>query len=272
MINRPVNDVFDWLLWPLQGLSTTWQVILLGLPTAVLALLVYRYASNQAAILAAKEKIAAYLLELRLYPDDLRLILRAQGQVFRHVLKYMGHALLPMTVMIVPLTLIIIQVETRYAFRGLKPGESAILSSVMLDGNWPATALKTALALPVGLFQETPVLRINSTHEVHWRLRAEQYGEYRVKIILGEKHFDRRVLVGQSNGKISPSVYRANDIRTLLYPAEPALKEEAEVVAIHLSYPRVRTVFLGLSSASWILFGASLFFGFALRRLFGVTF
>jgi hypothetical protein len=200
------------------------------------------------------------------------LILRAQGQVFRHVLKYMGHALLPMTVMIVPLTLIIIQVETRYAFRSLKPGESAILSSVMLNGNWPATALKTALALPVGLFQETPVLRINSTHEVHWRLRAEQYGEYRVKIILGEKHFDRRVLVGQSNGKISPSVYRANDIRTLLYPAEPALKEEAEVVAIHLSYPRDRTVFLGLSSASWILFGASLFFGFALRRLFGVTF
>jgi hypothetical protein len=39
-----------------------------------------------------------------------------------------------------------------------------------------------------------------------------------------------------------------------------------------MTYPRSRGVFAGLSSASWILFGATLVLGFALRRAFGVTF
>ncbi len=79
-------------------------------------------------------------------------------------------------------------------------------------------------------------------------------------------------MVDGSGPKISPAVYRSNDLNALLYPAEALLANDLPVRAIHLSYPRARSTFLGLSSASWIFFAASIVFGFAQRGVFGVTF
>ena len=127
-INSWLNLAFDVLLLPLHGTPTSFQVIILAVPTAVLALLAYRFTSNQAGIATAKQKIAAYLLELRLYGDDLRVMFAAQGQVFWHIFVYMAHALRPMAVMMLPILLIMIQVESRYAFRSFEPGEQRLSS------------------------------------------------------------------------------------------------------------------------------------------------
>jgi hypothetical protein len=121
-INRTVNTVFDAWLWPFQGLSATWQIIITALPVTVFALLVFRFASNQDGINAVKNKIKAYLLELWLYKDDLGILFRAQGQVIRYSAIYLRYALVPLLIMIVPLALVIVQLESLYAFRGLDPG------------------------------------------------------------------------------------------------------------------------------------------------------
>ena len=52
-------------------------------PGALFALAIYKAISNQAAIRDAKDKIIAHLLELRLFRDDLRVLLRAEGRRVR---------------------------------------------------------------------------------------------------------------------------------------------------------------------------------------------
>ena len=99
-VNAVLNTLFDVLFWPVHALPAEWQVAVLALPGAALALGIYKVASNQAAIRDAKSKIVAHLLELRLFRDDLRVLLRAEGKVFTSIGRYLGHSLLPMALML----------------------------------------------------------------------------------------------------------------------------------------------------------------------------
>ena len=271
IVNNLFNVAFDVLLWPVGWLSPAWQISALALPAAIFALLVFRYTSNQAGIERAKDRVKGHLLELWLYRDDLWVTLRALGNVLRYNMTYLRHALAPMAVMLVPFVLMLVQIESRFAFRSLHAGESVILR-LYVDGEGPVSAVPTALRLPEGLEQETPALRIDETGEIVWRLGARRPGEYELGIQVGDAQIARRVVVDGSGPRISPIVYRSNDLNALLYPAEPLLASDLPVRAIHLDYPRARSTFLGLSSASWIFFAASMVFGFALRGVLGVTF
>ena len=270
-INGVLNAVFDTLLWPFQGLPALWQVLVLAIPTTMVALLAFRYTSNQDGIRAVKNRIKANLLELRLYKDDFRVTMAAQGRILRNSLTYMRYGLVPMAVMILPFVLILIQVESRYAFRCLHAGESTILS-IIVESETPVSALPVELVLPPGLSRETPALRIDSTAEIFWRLRADGPGDYPVTIRLGNEGVNKRVVVAEEGQKISPFIFRSNDIQALAYPMEPHLDAETIVSEIGIEYPRNLVEFGGLSSASWALFGMCLVLGLLLRRFFKVTF
>ena len=54
-----------------------------SLLTALLMLFVFQLTSNQAGIRRAKDRIKAHLLELRLFKDNMRVTLWAQGGILR---------------------------------------------------------------------------------------------------------------------------------------------------------------------------------------------
>jgi hypothetical protein len=270
-INRTVNTIFDAWLWPFQSLSATWQIIVTAVPVTVFALLVFRFASNQEGINAVKNKIKAYLLELWLYKDDLGILFRAQGQVFRYSFIYLRYALVPLLIMIVPLALVIVQLESLYAFRGLHPGESAILAVTVAETK-NLDEIDADLFLPEGLVQETPPLRIDASRQVFWRIRGETPGRHTAVIRSGELKITKQVVVGESDIRLASVIYRDGDWRMLGYPAEQPINAGAGVLAVELPYMRGRGEFAGLSSASWLLMFATLVLGFALRGFFGVTF
>ena len=269
-INRTANTVFDLWLWPFQSLSPTWQIFFTALPVTVVALLIFRYASNQEGITEAKNKIKAYLLELWLYKDDIGILFRAQGKVFRYSLIYLRYSLVPMAIMIVPFALVIIQLESQLAFRGIESGGSAILS-VTVDSETPVSRLSAGLSLSPGLIQDTPPLRVDDTSQVFWRISAVEPGRHVIGIRIGAHEITRQFAVGVV-GKLWPVAYRAGDWRVLGSPAEAALPNDSGIESTEVSYARARAEFLGLSSASWLLLGFSMIFGFALRGIFGVTF
>jgi len=271
VINGFFNILFDGLLWPVQMFPHWLQLLWLSLPGAVLALLVFRYTSDQEGIERARDRIKAHLLELRLYRDDLRVSLRAQGSILRHNLTYLRHALVPMAVMIVPFVGMIIQIESRFAYRSLNPGESAILTA-QADRSGPVSRLEPELVLPQAIEQETPALRIDETGQILWRLMARAPGVYPIRIRIGKHEVSKRVAVGSAATRVSPAVYRADDPEALAFPAESPLVSDSIIRSIEIDYPTTRKRVFGLSSASWIFCGASLVFGFALRGLFGVTF
>jgi hypothetical protein len=265
-------DLWFALLAPLPALA---QIGATALPVTVFALLVFRWVSNQAGIRRAKERIKAHLLELWLYKDDPLVLLGAQGRVLWNSFVYLGHSLLPLLVMIGPVALVLVQLESRFAWRALAPGEPVLMVLTLAD---PAAVGSVAGEFEGdgGVRAETPALRVPDRGQVFWRLHVAAEGEAVARIAVGEVTVERRIVAGTGAGggtvALAPVVYRADDWRILGFPADAPLPAAAAVESIEVAYPRARGEFLGLSSASWLLFGATLVLGFALRGAFGVTF
>jgi hypothetical protein len=242
-INSIVNSVFDAWLWPVRALPPLMQVCFIALPLTVFALLVFRYASNQAGISGAKNRIKAYL----------------------------GYSLVPMAVMIVPVALVVIQIESRFAYRPVHPGESVIVT-VTMQAATPVSKLDASLSPASAVAVETPALRLDDTAQILWRIRPDEPGAHALRLRTGAAEAKALVLAATPGAPIANAVYRANDWRTLVYPAGLPLSADSAVNSIEVGYPRARGAFLGLSSASWTLLAASLVMAYALRGWFGVTF
>ena len=102
-INAALTGCFDLLLWPFAWAPVWLQLAVMAVPATAVMLVVFRFCSNQAALDAAKDKIKAYLLELWLYRDDLRVSLLAKGRLVLWNLRYLRHLLVPITVASVPI-------------------------------------------------------------------------------------------------------------------------------------------------------------------------
>jgi hypothetical protein len=269
-VSTVLNAPFNALFWLVQWLPAEWQVVVLAVPGAMFALAIYKLVSNQAAIRDAKDKMVAYLLELRLFRDDLVVLLRAQGRVFANIGRYLGHSLLPMLVMLPVFLLMLIQIESRFAFRGLAPDEQALVT-VGITSDRPVSHLRANLDADAGLRVATPALRADSSGEIYWRVRAVSPGLHNLKLRVGAEQADRIVNVDGAGGAMTMA-YRASDMRTLLYPRAAALPSNGAVSTLAIDYPRARGEFAGLSSTSWLFFAMVMLFAFALRRVFDVSF
>ena len=268
-VSTVLNAPFNALFWLVHWLPPAWQVIVLALPGALFALWVYKMISNQAAIRDAKDKIIAHLLELRLFRDDIRVLLGAQGRVFASIGRYLGHSLLPMVVMLPIFLLLLIQIESRFAFRGLAADEQALVT-VGVSSNGPVSRLPATLDATDGMRVATPALRADSSGEIYWRVHAVTPGPHNLKLRIGGEQADR-IVSGEGSGAMTMA-YRASDLRTLLYPRAAALPSDGPLETLAIDYPRARGEFAGLSSTSWLFFGMVMVFAFALRRLFDVSF
>ena len=143
-VNALLNGLFDVLLYPFRSLDAWWGMIVVSLLTGLLMLAVFRVTSNQAGIRAAKDRIKAHLLEMRLFKDNFRVSLGAQRQIMTANLKYLGYSAKPLLVMIVPLVLILIQLNFWFGYEPLAVGEPAIVKVRLAAGVDP---LKTELSL-----------------------------------------------------------------------------------------------------------------------------
>ena len=270
VVSTVLNAPFNALFWLVHWLPPEWQVAVLALPGALFALAVYKLVSRQEAIRDAKEKIIAHLLELRLFRDDMRVLLRAEGRVFLNIGRYLGHSLLPMAVMLPVFLLLLIQIESRFAFRGLAPDEQ-VLVTVGVASDRPVSRVPVSINAGDGLRVATPALRADTTSEIYWRIRAVSAGLHDLKLSVGGEQAQRTVKADAAGGAMTMA-YRASDIRTLLYPLAASLPSNGPLATVAIDYPRARGEFAGLSSTSWIFFGMVMVFAFALRRLFDVSF
>jgi hypothetical protein len=253
-------------------LDPIWQGILWGIPVGVIALLIYRFASNQADITRTKNGIKANLLALRLFRDDLGVVLRTQGKIFRLVGRYLRLGLLPLAILLIPVVLLLIQIESRFAYQTLTVGNPALLAATVDDSLQPTSA-DAGIATSQGLRVETPALRLDSEKRILWRISPVEPGEHSVSVRVGDREVVRPVWVGAPRPELlMPSIYRSGDIRSFGNPGEEAIDAESSLAALSVEYGPSDDLFAGLSPASWAMFISSLVFGFALRRPLGVVF
>jgi len=270
ILNTILNTIFRWLLYPFETLSPWVGLVVTAALTSVFMLWVFRLTSNQAGLSAAKRRIHAGLFEMRLYQDDLRALFAAQREVLRFNLTYLRHTLKPFAWLILPVVLILVQLDLRYGYKSLEPGQAALVRVRFAESIAFAPG-ELRLEVPEGLRVETRPLRIPHEQEVDWRIRAEEVGAYRISVVAGEESFVKEVLVGP---RLVPRSPRRGSgwLDALLYPSEPAFAGDASVRSIEITYREERFTLWGFRM-HWMVpfFVLSVAIAFALRKPFKVV-
>lgn len=246
-------------------------MIFISFLTALFMLFIFRFTSNQEGIRKVKNKIKAHLFELRLFKDSFVLSFKAQGNILRYNLKYISYSAKPMLIMIIPLILILIQLNLWFGYQSLFPGERAILK-VKLKENSSLLDLDISIESSPGYVIETPPLRIEEEREIDWRLRAGKKGVHDLVLILKGQKFKKKMAVAQEPlSKVSPTKVRGNLLAEVLNPGEAPLPSDSTLEAIEIVYPSKNMNFFGWQ-IHWLIvyFALSIIFGFALKGLFRV--
>lgn len=249
-----VERVFDVVMVPLSRLGPAWAMAVLSLAAGFLMVGVYSVASNQAGIRRVKNRMKGHFLELRLFRDDLHAVLRAQRRILRHNLSYMGYALKPLAVMIIPILLLLSQMNGWFAERPLRPGETSIVTAEL--ARWDAAAARSlVLEAPEGIRVETPGVCIPERNEVVWRIRADAPGLHEVRITGDAGECVALVAVGNAMARTTP--VRASG--------------ESLIKSARIDYEPTKTPCLWWRT-NWLVlfFVESIVFGLMARRVFHV--
>jgi hypothetical protein len=271
IFNSVFGKIFDALFYPFRSMSPWIGMIVVSFLTGLLMLFVFKWTSNQKGIQQVKNKIKAHLLELRLYKDSLSLSLRAQGNILRCNLKYIGFSTKPMLVMILPLILIIIQLNFWFGYESLTPNQSALLKIKLKDNQNPLDFPIDIQTSP-GLEIESLPLRIEEASEINWRFSAKEEGLQQIAFVIKGETVTKKVSVAQRPlSKVSPMKPGKSFLKQVMYPTEAPIKGHLPIKAIEIQYLTKGMSFLGWR-IHWLIayFVLSIIFGFSFKGVFKV--
>jgi hypothetical protein len=219
--------------------------------TGVLMLAMFKYTSSQDAIKRVRNDINAHLLALRLFKDSARVALEAQGRIFRGAGMLLVLALVPMLVMVLPMTLLLAQLALWYEARPLAPGEEAVIV-LKLGGEpastWPEVRLEPTEAVEV---IAGPV-RVRKEREVCWNVKAKNAGDHRLVFQVGGGPVAKELAVGDGFMRVSMERPGWDWSRILLNPWEQPFRPGEPVHSIAISYPE-RTSYTS-GSGYWVIY------------------
>jgi hypothetical protein len=275
-INDLLRPLFDLLQAPLAGWPAFVGVLVWSIPVGVLTLWVFGKTSNQVRIAEVKRRIYASLFEIRLFNDDIRAIMRAQWEILGHVLHYQALALKPMIFILPPLVLVMVQLHQFYGFRGLQPGDQALMT-VQLD---PASATggsrpDISLELPSGLHVVTGPVWIPSLAQISWELGVDAEGDYELGIAVDGLKATKSLRATSRLVRLSPERPPRTFMGQLEWPSEQPLQDGSSIRSITLGYAEGTIGFLGWDfewSFAWmvVFFVLTMVIALLLRKPMGV--
>jgi hypothetical protein len=269
IFNHISSAIFDVLLAPFGHAHPLFDLLLWPGLMGVLAILVYKVASNQQSLTRVKGQISMRLLEIRLFSHDIVQVLKSTGMIVVKNFLYLGNHMLPMLVMFGPFVVILAQLVAHYGYDPSPKGAVELLH-VRLDPDAGISARDVTLALPDGVALDAPPVQ-TADDQVFWRLRADAPGDHVLSVKVGDQIFQKAWAVGGAPREVP--VKRLRGLEAILYPGESALPSDGPLLSMELDvHPRA----LGplpageLGIVLWVLIW-SLVVGFAVKGLFGVT-
>jgi uncharacterized membrane protein (DUF106 family) len=267
-----ISRLLDFMLYPLSALSPIWGIAFLAFLTALFVLWVYKAVSDQDSIRRLKREIQGYFLGIYIFRDDLEQIVRCQHKVFSNTFRYMGHALIPLAVIIAPVALLCIQMQLRYGHLPLEPGDKTVVSAV-IDKNSSALMPYVKLLLPDGLYPQSPPLRLADKNEINWRIGVMKPGTYDVVIQAGATSSKAAVRASTGISRLYTRKAGRSIWHSIIYPGEAPIEKDSPISAINIGYPAGKIPFLGLRLHwSVVYFLLALVFGLATKRFLKVEF
>lgn len=274
VLNRVLTRLFDFAMWPLDRLPPLAGLVLVSLFTAVAILLTFKWTADQPALVAAKRAMQATIFEMRLFNDDLAAMLRAQGEVLRHTLRYLRLSLTPTLWLIVPMVALLLHMEFRFGYTGLTAGEAALVKVRLAadTGTKAMTVLPTSLEAPEAIGVETPGVSLPSEREIVWRIRPRAAGSYELRLHVGGTMLTKTLVVSDAVARRSPVRPDTGVLNQLRYPSESPLPGASGLTAITIGYPE-RAISVAGWNISWsgVYLALMLAFALVLKRPLGVA-
>src|SRR6476646_11545745 len=108
-------------------------VLAISIAIGFLMVIVFRYTSDQKAIGRAKDRLKAHLLAVRLFQDQLPVVIRAYGKILRGTGSYLRLAFTPFLIAILPITFLIVQLDRYFGWLPLRPAQSFLVEARVND-------------------------------------------------------------------------------------------------------------------------------------------
>ena len=236
-LHGPVNFLGEVLLAPI-AVSPGW--LSNGLIAAIIAvplLLIFKVTSNQSAIGRIRDRIKAHMLAVKLYKDNLAVTFDSLGRVFVCSLLLLCHAIVPLLVMIVPVCLLLGQMNLWYQKRPLLLQEEAIvalkLNSFAFDSGLPEIRLDTQLA---GEITIGPV-RVPAKDMIYWKIKAGKKGSHKLRFHLNNTSVEKELAIGDGFMRVSVQRSGWSFGSILLHPMEKPFEADSIIKSIEVLYP-----------------------------------
>jgi uncharacterized membrane protein (DUF106 family) len=253
------------------------MVVVLALVVGLAMVVLFGYTSDQKAIGVAKDQLKAHLLAVRLYRDQIPVVMGSYGKILRGTGRYLKLAFKPLLYVIIPITLLMVQVD-RYLGATPIPVNAPFLLTVHLSGalpHGPASGSDVAndvtLQLPPDITMTAPPLHVAAENEIVWRLAGSREGKYEVKIAAGGESVEKAVRIGGDLPRISTVRLRGQFWSRMFSSAEPALPQDSSIESIAINYPDRNIEIAGYGmNWIWLFFILSMVAGFIFKELLGI--
>jgi hypothetical protein len=245
-----------------------WIVFLISIGIGLLMVIVFGYASDQKAIHVAKDHLKAHLLALRLFQDQIPVVLRSYGQIVLATGSYLRLAFKPLLWVILPLTIFAVQADRYLGSMPLEEGQTFLVKARVTNSDVLNYA---SLQLPNGLAITAPAVHVPAENEVVWRVLAQGKGNYEVKVQVSDQTCSKNVMVASGLHRLSSIRLRGEFWRRMFFSGESALPESGMIRTIEVQYPERHIAFAGVAwSWIWLFFVLSLLAGFLFKSILGI--
>ena len=269
LLHVALTPLFDVICWPLRAFAPIWALGLLSCSSGVLLVWLFGRISDQEQIREVRDRIRGNLLGVRLFRRDIRVVLRLQVRIFADTFRFLRLATIPMLIMLVPVGLIMTQLNLRFAVRPVEAGESVVVTALVRESAFLERPM--ALKTPEGVVAETPPVKIRDTREIAWRVRVARPGVHSLRVQVGGETLAKEIVGGSGWGALPQRRTGRNMLDALLYPGEPPVPAGHPIEVVAVGYPPLELGVAGMR-VDWLVgfLLLSMAFGFASRRLLGV--
>jgi hypothetical protein len=222
------------------------SLVLVSVVAGIAMMLLFKLASNPAAIRRAKRRVQAQLLALRLFGDEPALVWRAQVRLLTGNVRYIAVMLAPVAAAAIPFVVAYPHLEALYGKAALPVGSETVLTVRLRQ----ASSLPQGaphLEMPAGLRAVTPPVRIaeaGGASEISWRLLATSAAAAPVRIHVGDTEITKVVQVGDGHGYLDET-RPAGALAWLLAPGEAPIGID-RIESVHVVYRAQHLAALGL--------------------------
>ncbi len=270
-------------LWAIAALQSSLLtsplaiVIFLSLIVGLLMVVLFGYTSDQKAIGKAKDQLKAHLLAVRLYRDQIPVVMGSYGKILRGTGRYLKLAFKPLLYVIIPITLLMVQVDRYLGATPIPPNAPFLLTVHLAASTTESASTNDAtLDLPPEIATTAPPVHVAADNEIVWRLVGSKEGKYEVKVAAGQTAgvaatVTKTVCVGTDLPRISTVRLRGHFWQRMFSSAEPALPENSPIDSISINYPDRNIEIAGYGmNWIWLFFILSMIAGFVFKELLGI--